>query len=164
MQLESRGFVRLVGGAALLLACWMGMQGVHEAGHVVGAWVTGGRVEKVVVHPLTISRTDLAENPRPLVVAWAGPLFGTTAPVAGWLMLAGVRWRWAFVVRFFAGFCLVANGVYIGAGSFWAIGDCGEMLRHGSPLWVLWLFGVVATPAGFWLWHGEGRRFGLGAH
>ena len=43
-----------------LLGSWLGMQAVHESGHVIGAWMTGGRVERVVLHPLTISRTDLA--------------------------------------------------------------------------------------------------------
>lgn len=54
-----------------VLGSWLGMQAVHEAGHVVGAWLTDGRVARVVLHPLTISRTDLAENPRPLAVVWA---------------------------------------------------------------------------------------------
>jgi hypothetical protein len=68
-----------------------------------------------------------------------------------------------FLFRFFAGFCLVANGVYIGAGSFAAIGDAGDMLRYGSSLWQLWLFGLVTVPAGMALWHGQGRHFGLGS-
>ena len=56
--------------ASTLLGSWLGMQAVHELGHVFGAWLTGGRVQQVVLHPLTISRTDLAENPSPLVVVW----------------------------------------------------------------------------------------------
>ena len=69
----------------------------------------------------------------------------------------------AFVLRFFAGFCLLANGAYIAFGSFDRVGDCGEMLRHGSSLWSLWLFGAVTMPAGLWLWHRQGPHFGLGA-
>ena len=56
-----------------VVGSWLGMQAVHEAGHVLGAWLTGGRVARVVLHPLTISRTDLAENPWPLAVVWARP-------------------------------------------------------------------------------------------
>jgi hypothetical protein len=63
-----------------LLASWLGMQAVHELGHVLGAWLTGGRVTAVVLNPLTISRTDLAENPQPLFVVWAGPAFGVVFP------------------------------------------------------------------------------------
>ena len=36
------------------------------------------------------------------------------------------------------------------------------MLRNGSKLWQLWLFGVVTTPIGIWLWHRQGTHFGLG--
>lgn len=146
-----------------VLASWLAMQAVHEAGHVLGAWLTGGRVAQVVLHPLTISRTDLDHNPHPLAVVWAGPLFGVLAPLALWLIATAGRASVAFLLRFFAGFCLVANGAYIGVGAFWRIGDCGEMLRIGSELWQLVLFGAVAIPAGLWLWHRQGPHFGLGA-
>ena len=67
-----------------LLASWLGMQAVHESGHVIGAWLTGGQVAKVVLHPLTISRTDLVSDPFPLTVVWLGPLVGVLAPLAAW--------------------------------------------------------------------------------
>src|SRR5262245_29583041 len=108
------------------------MQAVHEAGHVLGARVTHGRVAHVVLHPLTISRTDLWDNPSPLVVVWAGPVFGVAAPALTWALAAAARLPGAFVLRFFTGICLIANGVYIGIGSFAGVGDCGQMLRHGS--------------------------------
>jgi hypothetical protein len=145
------------------LGSWLGMQAVHESGHVLGAWLTGGRVARVVLHPLTISRTDLAHNPSPLAVVWAGPVVGAVAPLVLWGLAAAARLPGAYVVRFFAGFCLLANGLYIGAGSFGRVGDCGEMLRHGSAPWQLWLFGLLTAPAGLWLWHGQGPHFGLGA-
>jgi len=130
--------------------------------HALGAWLTGGRVARVVLHPLTISRTDLANNPRPLFVAWAGPMFGVVFPLVLWAFAKSIRVPGAFVPRFFAGFCLLANGLYIGVGSFGHIGDCGEMLRHGSAAWQLWLFGAVTAPVGLWMWHGLGPDFGLG--
>jgi hypothetical protein len=138
------------------------MMAVHEFGHVMGAWATGGRVERVVLHPLTISRTDLAVNPQPLVVVWSGPVLGVLLPVAAWLAAAGLRWSQAYLLRFFAGFCLIANGGYIGGGSFERIGDCGVMLQNGATLWQLWLFGIITIPAGLVLWHRQGAHFGLG--
>jgi hypothetical protein len=145
-----------------VLGSWLLMQAVHEAGHVLAAWLSGGRVAKVVLHPLTISRTDLAHNPAPVVVVWAGPVIGVLLPLLLWAIAAWRRMPGAFVLRFFAGFCLIANGAYIGAGSFERVGDCGEMLRHGTPMWALWLFGAATVPAGLALWHRLGPSFGLG--
>ena len=151
--------VLLIGST--FLVSWLGMQMVHELGHVLGAVFTDGQVKKVVLSPLTISRTDLGRNPQPLVVTWAGPVFGSIAPLLVWGVFALFRFVGAFVMRFFAGFCLIANGAYIGVGSFLRIGDCGELLNHGAELWQLWLFGVLAIPVGFTLWNGQGIHFGL---
>jgi hypothetical protein len=146
---------------SVLLGSWLGMQAVHEAGHVLGAALSGGRVVRVVLHPLTISRTDLSENPHPLAVAWSGPLVGVVLPLLFWGAASAARWAGAFALRFFAGFCLIANGAYLAFGSFDRIGDAGEMLRLGSPPWLLWAFGLGAVPAGLYLWHRQGHHFGL---
>lgn len=146
-----------------LLGSWIGMQSLHESGHMIGAWLTGGRVTQVVLDPLAFSRTDLAENPRPLFVAWAGPVVGVLAPLLLWQTAASTRLRGAFVLRFFAGFCLLANGLYLGVGSFNRVGDCNELLRYGSKSWQLWLFGFVTVPAGIYLWHRQGSYFGFGS-
>jgi hypothetical protein len=120
-----------------VLGSWLGMQAVHELGHVCGASASGARIERVILHPITISRTDVDPNPRPLLVAWAGPVVGVVAPLAFWTIATAARRSYGFVLRFFAGFCLLGNGLYIGVGSFHEIGDCGDMLRHGSLLWHL---------------------------
>ena len=39
----------LIGSA--LVDSWLGMQAVHESGHALAAWLTGGRVARVVLHP-----------------------------------------------------------------------------------------------------------------
>jgi hypothetical protein len=145
-----------------VLGSWLGMQAVHESGHVLAALSSGGRVERVVLSPLTISRTDLADNPHPLLVVWAGPVFGALAPLAAWAVAGVLRLPCAYLLRFFAGFCLLANGAYIAVGSFDGVGDCGEMLRHGCAMWQMWLFGALTMPLGLWSWHGQGPHFGLG--
>jgi hypothetical protein len=145
-----------------VVGSWLLMQAVHESGHALAGWVTGGKVARVVLHPLTISRTDLDYNPHPLLVVWAGPVVGVLLPVAAWTLAAWLLMPGAFVLRFFAGFCLIANGAYIALGSFDGIGDCGEMLRLDTPIWLLWLFGAATMPAGLWLWHRQGPHFGLG--
>lgn len=137
---------------------WFGMQAVHELGHVLVAWLTGGTVQRVILHPFTISRTDVSPNLHPLIVAWAGPLLGVGLPVIAAacsrvIFPAGRRY-----LDFFAGFCLIANGAYIGVGSLEAIGDAGDMLRHGSPRWLLAMFGILAVTYGLWIWHRLTKR------
>jgi len=138
------------------------MMAVHELGHVVGAIATGGKVERIVLHPLAISRTDVSFSPNPMLVVWAGPIVGVVLPLALFLAMRVRRLKWAYLFQFLAGFCLIANGAYIGIGSFGKIGDAGDMLRHGSPIWSLWLFGAACFPLGLYLWNGLGPHFGLG--
>jgi hypothetical protein len=158
----SRGWQALLLLSAAISA-WLGMQAVHELGHVLGAWLTGGTVERVVLHPLAIiSRTDVAPNPEPLVVVWAGPVVGVLLPLAASGIVAAAGWQGVWAARFFAGFCLLANGLYIGVGSFDGVGDAGDMLRAGSPIWTLWLFGQITALAGLALWNGLGKWFGFG--
>lgn len=139
--------------------CWLAMQAVHELGHVAAALATGGKVTQILLHPLAISRTDVVPNPRPLVVCWAGPLVGAFLPSFAWLAARAARCRGLYMFRFFAGFCLIANGAYIGIGAFGGIGDAGELLSLGMPAWALIAFGLLTTPAGLWMWHGLGKDF-----
>jgi hypothetical protein len=143
--------------------CWLAMMAVHELGHVGCAIATGGSVQQVVLHPLAISRTDVSPNSRPLTVAWGGPVVGVVLPFGLLVALKLTKTSLSYLAQFFAGFCLVANGAYIGVGSFARIGDAGEILRYGSAIWCLWLFGAATIPLGLWLWNGLGPNFGLGA-
>ena len=109
-----------------------------------------------------LSRTDVAPNPAPLFVAWAGPLLGIVIPCAAWAIARFTALRTGYLVRFFAGFCLIANGAYLGAGVFVPVGDAADILRLGGSRWTLALFGLISLPAGFRLWHQQGTAFGLG--
>jgi len=157
-----RRFEQIILIGTFLPFCWLAMMAIHELGHVLAALISGGSINKVVVHPLSISRTDVFPNPQPLFVVWAGPLVGVLLPLAAWALVARLLKPAEFLSRFFAGFCLVANGLYIGAGAFEKIGDPGDMLQHGSGYWHLGTFAILSVPLGFWLWHGLGPRFGLG--
>ncbi len=142
---------------------WLAMQVVHEAGHVLVAGLTGGEVMRVALHPLIVSRTDLGENPHPLAVVWGGPLVGSGLPLLMFAAAAACRLPGVYLIRFFAGFCLVANGVYIGIGWLLAEGaDPWVMRTNGSPIWLLVLFGLLTAPLGLYLWHRQGPYFGLG--
>lgn len=146
-------FHQLIFTVSLLALCWFGMLAVHEFGHVAGAFATGGTVERIVLHPLTISRTDISPNPNPSVVVWMGPVLGCLLPAIMWWSLprrfSGLR----NIALFFVGFCLLANGAYIAFGALDRVGDCGVMLQTGAPIWTLFLFGLIAIPLGFFAWH-----------
>jgi hypothetical protein len=148
---------------SFIAVCWLGMQAVHELGHVLAARATGGTIVRVVLYPTTISRTEVFPNPHPLVEVWAGPIVGSILPLLGYLIAAALRSPGLYLCRFFAGFCLVANGSYVLAGAFEQMGDPGELLRYGAHLWQLLLFGLLTTPLGFYLWNALGPKFGLGS-
>lgn len=143
-----------------ILASWYAMMITHESGHVLAAWISGGRVVRVVLHPLAFSRTDLASNPHPMLVAWGGPAWGSALPLAVWLVARAMKFRLAFLLRFFSGFCLVANGAYLVSAAAIPAGDTHDMLRLGAPLWSIVTPGVVATASGLMLWNGLGPSFG----
>jgi hypothetical protein len=152
--------LRNVGVPLALYACWLGMMAVHEAGHVLHAWAGGGSVARVYLPPAGFSRTVLSANPRPLFVAWGGPAWGCVIPLILMLLtrlaarfMARPPKRARLAAMFFAGFCLVANGAYVGTGWTLRAGDGADMLRHGTPPWVMCGFGFVAVSAGLFLWH-----------
>lgn len=145
-----------------LLLSWLGMMLVHEFGHCLHAWLSGGAVTRVVLHPLVISRTDCAMNPHPLLTAWGGPLIGSLLPLAILLIARSMRASVWYIFQFFAGFCLIINGIYIAEDSFLMAGDGGDMLRNAMPRWILVAFGAVTVPLGLCLWNGLGPSFGLG--
>ncbi len=148
--------------ASFIPFCWLAFMALHELGHVIAGLTSGGTVTKVVLHPFAISRTDVSPNPNPLAVVWAGPIIGVVLPIMIWSLFWKLKISGDYLARFFAGFCLIANGVYIGFGSFENIGDAGDMIKNGSPIWLLWLFGMITVPIGFLIWNGIGPKFGLG--
>jgi hypothetical protein len=56
---------------SILVLNWLAMMAVHELGHVIGAIGSGGWVSGLVLHPLTISRTDVSPNPGKSIVAYS---------------------------------------------------------------------------------------------
>jgi len=148
---------------SILLVSWLGMMIVHEFGHVLAAWVSGGTVARVVLHPLEFSRTDLALNPHPLFVASGGAVIGTVLPLCLLWVAKWKRLSVAYLFQFFAGLCLIANGIYLSVASFLRAADAGDLMRYGTPQWILILFGFVTVPWGIFLWNNLGPHFGLGA-
>ena len=147
-------------GAILLFltACWFGMLAIHEIGHITATWASGAVVEQVILFPLPWTSASNVEIP--LVVYGAGAVVGTALPLFLWFFACWLRLKTAYLFRFFAGFCLIANGAYIG-GDFSVTGpsDAGFLIEHGASRPVLVLFGVLCILAGLFLWHGQSRSF-----
>lgn len=144
-----------------LTLSWYGMMAVHELGHVLHAIASGGVVARVVFGPFEMSRTDLWRNPHPAFVAAGGVVWGAILPYLFSLTIPA-RWEPArHLARFFAGFCLVANGVYLLVGGLNDGGDPGDLRHLGVPLAVIVLAGLIEIVLGLTLWHRLGPRMGF---
>jgi hypothetical protein len=141
---------------------WLAMMAVHELGHALHLVLTGGTVDYVALHPLAISYTHPGRNPRPLVVAWGGAIWGCVIPLVVLGVVRKLARSWAYLPAFFAGFCLVANGAYLAGDAFVQGGDGRDLVAHGSPVWLLVVVGVAAIAGGLRLWNGLGPYFGFG--
>jgi hypothetical protein len=146
----------------LLLLSWLGMMVVHEAGHILHAWLSGGTIRQVVLHPLTISRTELLRNPHPQFVAWGGIVWGTMLPLSAFFMSHLLGLSATHLVRFFAAFCCVSNGAYFVVATIDRCADAGDLVNAGAPAWIVGLVGASLFLLGLRLWHGQSSAFGFG--
>lgn len=140
------------------------MTALHELGHVLNAWLSDEEVTRVELPPRGLGHTLVSPNHSPRFVAWGGALWGSFLGVLPVLLnRRGDVALW--FARFFAGVCLVANGVYLSIGGLFGdpngADDAHELLRHGAAAWQLWTFGILAVSGGLALWHGLGPRAGF---
>jgi hypothetical protein len=151
-----RTIARPVLFTAFLYLCWLAMMAVHELGHMLHAWVSGGRVISVRLPLVGFSQTIVWPNPHERFVVWGGPVWGALIPlVAGasvGLVLRRIR-RIPHLLRFFCGFCLVANGAYLAFGWIRRAGDTGDLLRLGTAPWEMMAVGGAFIVAGLFIWH-----------
>src|SRR5262249_43660083 len=126
-------FHRILLVALGLYPSWLGMMAVHEAGHVLHALLSGGAVTGNAIPLLGFSRTDVSPNPHPVFVTVGGSLWGCILPYVPVIALQSLRIRPPAVLRFFAGFCCVVNGTYIGSGVVMPAGDTAVLRSHGVP-------------------------------
>ncbi len=139
-----------------LLGAWIffyGMMLLHELGHILAALCSGGQIVAVELTPWTLSRTDVSPNPHPIFVAVSGGIAGVVLPLCLWGLFRRDLWG------VFAGFCCLANGLYLGLGTYGHVGDCGELMIHGFPREALWVFGIVASGVGIWIWDSIDRKW-----
>lgn len=160
MKYKPAPLLGLIEGALALALSWYLMQIVHEAGHVLHCRLGGGRVAGASFPLVGFSQTFYADNPHPLFTVWGGLVFGGVVPLL-LLLPPFALWRWPglHIVRFFAGFCLLANGAYLASGAVLLAGDTHDLAVLGTPRWVMFVGGVPACAAGLWLWNGLGGQY-----
>ena len=134
-----------------IIIAFNGMVLVHEFGHVVGLWVSGGAVDYVQVSPIDFGFTARARDPHPLFVTWAGPLLGSAFPVAILLVVIVAAPRWIVPALMLAVVAFLANGTYLAIGVFSRVGDAGDLMRRGMLAWVLVAVGAPLVGAGVYL-------------
>src|SRR5262245_61335406 len=71
---------------------WLAMMTVHQFGHVLHAWLSGGTVSRVFLHPLTFSRTELSDNPHSGRGRGGSDAAWVTAMAAGRVRTDRVQW------------------------------------------------------------------------
>jgi hypothetical protein len=135
---------------------WWLFMAFHEAGHVVSTVINGGDIEQVVLHPFKFSQTVSTASSNPLMDVWMGPIFGIALPYAIYAIAlkAAPISRIRYMLGYLAGFCAVANGVYIGISWIYpGHADAHELLSLGTPTGALLGFGLAAVAAGLCTWH-----------
>ena len=134
------------------------MMTVHKLGHALAGLIGGGRLDRVVIPAFGFSRTDFDPNSSPRLEVWGGPIWGSVLPAVVWLL---VRKKLAGYLKaamgFFVGLCLVANGAYLGMGWTMNAGDAAELIKYGTPIWVLIFLGMMMVLPGLYIWHSLGQ-------
>jgi hypothetical protein len=148
---QQLGFLTLA-----IIFSWYGMMAIHELGHCLTAIATGGGVEKIHIPLKGYSLTEYTSRPSPLLTIWAGPIFGALFPLLFLPTIGCLPRVGRHFILFFAGFCLIANGIYLGLGSQLRVGDCEELYEYGAHAWQMILPGSLFTMLGFYLWHRMG--------
>ena len=138
---------------------------IHELGHALATWATGGCVTRLMLHPFSWSKIFYGSPPTcPLLVEWAGVVF---ASACGLLLLALIRrWRGVWTVPLaMTGLCtLVVNGLYLTVDClFLAGGDATSIVSLGTPRPFVLLAGVGLTALGLVVGHLLLPRIGLAA-
>lgn len=135
-----------------LLLSWFPFMCVHELGHILSAKINHGTIEEVKLIPWEFSHTIINNSHHPLMDVWAGPIVGCFLPLVIWLLTRNKN-TIRFYTGSFAGFCFLANGLYIGLGWIDKVGDTGDIIRNNGNIASMVIFGFIACVSAFMMWH-----------
>ena len=117
---------------------------LHELGHALGYWLSGGTVNAIVMEaPLPAGHVWGSSSSRFMPV-WGGIAFGaliTPVPLLTARCLSR-RSPVRFAAMMVAAFCLAHNGMYLFVGSILPFADASNMISLGAPRWLLFLLSI----------------------
>jgi hypothetical protein len=101
---------------------------LHEAGHVLGAWCTGGDASRIVIHPFSWSYAHAFSFNHEGVVIWAGSVLGSLFGIP--ITLAVLKWRRpGLLIPLLVGVvACIYNGAYLLLGCLFKLGGDGTVL------------------------------------
>lgn len=114
---------------------------LHEFGHAMAMWTTGGVIERIVLNPFSWSFVCYGSTPKyPILTAVAGVVFGTCSA----LLLMALVWRyrhhsWAFTLIMTGIAATMKDGLYAIVDSILLSGgDLTILIQLGIPkIWIV---------------------------
>lgn len=106
---------------------------LHELGHGVAVWLSGGKISSIVLHPFSWNWISYHSNPNPLLASWGGVLFGVLFAVALSSIALLARSPFLTPLYLLAGCALATNGIYLAVAAVADVGDAGNLLSQGVP-------------------------------
>lgn len=116
---------------------------LHEFGHGVAVWISGGRVSSMILNPFSWSWISYLSNPNPLFTAWGGVLFGVLFAIVLAAAALLIRSPYMAPLYLLAGCAMASNGIYFSVAAFADIGDAGALLSLGVPRLTLVAIGLL---------------------
>ena len=126
---------------------------LHELGHAIAMWVTGGIVDRITIAPFSWSYTYYESTPKyPQLTTWSGVLIGAAI---GLIVLLGIRKNTTpYLIPFiFLGFSPLLNG-----GGYYIVdtfisnqGDAFSLLQSGVPKYVVLGVGLLLLAMGVYV-------------
>lgn len=126
---------------------------LHELGHAIAMWVTGGSVTRIVITPFSWSYTYYGSAPKyPQFADWSGLIIGSILSLLIVFMIR--KQRSPYVVPFlFAGFAPLLNG-----GGYFLVdalvlkrGDAASLIASGVPMSSVAGAGLLFLAVGLYL-------------
>jgi hypothetical protein len=120
---------------------------VHELGHALSLWATGGSVAGITLEPFSKSFTYYGSPPYyPLFTAWAGVVFSSWVGLLLLVCLWSRRGFWTFPLMM-TGLCAIAvNGLYLTIDSLLLTGgDATDIILYGTARPLVLAAGISLT-------------------